>query len=648
MPDPRTLLLIDDDPTFLRHARRYLERDGALAVGGTATSVREGLALARALRPDLVVVDLSMTEADGFSAIPALREVVPEAAVVVLTMLEDDRYRQRALGLGADAFVPKGRLVEELRSEIARLLRLDRPASAPAEPSFETAPPLHTMDPQFPPRATTGVTGLDQILRGGLPVEELFVLQGGPGTGKTTIGLQFLQAGVALGERVLYLTLSQTATSLRAIGASHGWTLEGVEIREFRDPDGDDGRQTIFHSTEVELEETLGVIRQAVEDSEAQRVVIDTVADLRVLAGDPTRYRRELLALRRFFHAHGCTALLLDDTPEQGGDHELQNQSHGVIELCQESPEYGDVRRSLQVVKMRATPFLSGFHNFTIETGGLTVYPRLTVGGSPAHDDWEAVGSGLPALDQMLGGGLREGTACLVAGPTGAGKTAVAYQYAYAAAERGEKAAVFLFNERMETFAMRARSLGMPLEDHAEAGRLAVHQVNTGGTTPSQFGQQVRAAVEEGGARVVVIDSLSGYINAMLHRHLLVSQMHELVTFLSQRGVLTLLVADQSGALGAQDPSGPAHVSYLADSVLLLRYAERGGRRVRTISVLKQRHGEHALEARELHLTARGLAVGEPADGFVGFSLEPPIYATFYPVNGALNEHAPDATTDGA
>ena len=641
----RTVLLIDDDATFLRHARRYLERESSLAVVGAASSAAEGEALAQRLRPDVVVLDLSMPETDGFALIPRLAEAAPGAAVVVLTMLEDDRYRERALGLGADAFVAKSRLVEDLLAEIDRLPDPERPDGPAA--GLEARPSATA--PTFPDREQTGVPGLDQILQGGLPADEVYLVQGGPGTGKTTIGLQFLRAGVEVGQRALYLTLSQTQASLEAIARSHGWSLEGVEIREFRGAGEEGGQpQTIFHSTEVELEETLELIRHAVEEAAPGRVVIDTVTDLRVLAGDPTRYRRELLGLRRFFHAHGCTVLFLDDSPALGGDQELQNQSHGVVELQQEAPEYGDVRRRLQVIKMRATPILSGFHNFTIETGGVSVYPRVKARGRNAYDTWEAIPSGVDALDAMLGGGLREGTACLVAGPTGSGKTAVAYQYAHAAAERGERAAVFLFNERLETFAMRAQSLGMPVEGHLEAGRVALHQINTGGITPSEFGQRVRSAVEEGGARVVVIDSLSGYINAMLHRHLLVSQMHELVTFLSQRGVLTLLVADQSGGLTAQDPAGPAHVSYLADSVLLLRYQETLGRRVRTVSVLKQRHGDHALEARELHLSARGLAVGGPVEGFVGQSLEPPILATVYPVDARTHGHAPKASTGGA
>lgn len=640
---PRTVLLIDDDATFLRHAQRYLGRDDTLCVVGTASSAEEGVALARSLRPDVVLLDLSMPEVDGFAALPMLREAVPGSSVIALTMLEDERYRERAQSRGAAGFVPKSRLVEDLRSEIDRLPVPQRSA-APAPERFDDEG-LTGAVPEFPDRASTGVPGLDQILRGGLPAGEVYLVQGGPGTGKTTLGLQFLLDGVARGGTSLYLTLSQTERSLEQIARSHGWSLDPVQVYEFRGVVDGDSTQTVFHSTEVELEETLSAIRGVVEEIEPARVVIDTIADVRVLAGDATRYRRDLLELRQFLHERGCTVLFLDDTPQAGGDREMQSQAQGVLSLEQEAPEYGDVRRRLQVVKMRATPFLSGFHNFTIETGGVEVYPRVKASGDNGFETWAALSSGVPTLDAMLGGGLREGSACLVAGPTGSGKTAVAYQFAHAAVERGERAAVFLFNERLETFAMRATSLGLPVEAHVEAGRLTVHQINTGGITPSEFGQRVRAAVEEGGARVVVIDSLSGYVNAMLQRHLLISQMHELVTFLSQRGVLTLLVADQHGALVGSDPGGPAHVSYLADSVILLRYQEHDGWRRRTIAVLKQRHGAHSLRAHALDLAGDGVSVGEPVDGFVGLTLDPPILATFYAADGGSDGHASDAPT---
>ncbi|MDT0632232.1 ATPase domain-containing protein [Rubrivirga litoralis] len=494
------------------------------------------------------------------------------------------------------------------------------------------------MAPQFPDRVPLGVAGLDHILRGGVPRDEVYLVQGGPGTGKTTLALEFLQAGAAVGEAALYVTLSQTRPSLERIAWSHGWNLDGVEVREVGVTE--DAAQTVFHPSEVQLSETLAAIREAVEEVGPARLVIDTVADLRVLSVDRTQYRRELFGLRRFLSERSCTALFLDDSPENGGDRELQNQANGVLSLRQESPEYGEVRRWLQVVKMRSTPFPSGGHNFRIRTGGLAVFPRVEADGENGYETWEPLSSGVPELDAMLGGGLREGTTCLVAGPTGSGKSAVAFRHAHAAAERGETAAVFLFNERLETFYMRARGLGMDMEAHVEAGRLVVRQVNTGALAPSEFAQQVREAVEDDGARVVVIDSLSGYINAMLRRDLLVSQLHELVTYLSQHGVLTLLVVDRHGTLTGDDPAGPAHVSYLADSVLLLGYHEEDGVRHRTITVLKQRHGDHAKDARELHLSAAGLAIGDRIGG-VGLTLDPHLFATLHAADGPSNGRPP-------
>ena len=639
MSTPRSVLVVDDDPTFLRHIERFLARDGSLRVDGTASETEGAVQQARRLQPDVILLDLSMPGADGFEALPLLQEAAPDAAIVVLTMLEEDEYRDRSLALGAGGFVPKSRLVDDLLSEIDRV---SPPAGGRAHPPADMLD-LHLdphVTPTFPPRATTGVPGLDSILCGGIPSAEIYLVQGGPGTGKTTLGLQFLRAGVAAGQGALYVTLSQTRRSLETIAQSHGWSLEGVEIREY----GDAAQtQTVFPSAEVELEETVSLIREAVTSSRPERVVVDTVSDLRELSGDHSRYRRELRELRVFLGSHGCTVLFLDDTPENTGDRELPNQANGVFALRQKAPEYGSVRRWMQVVKMRSTPFLTGSHNFRIQTGGMVVYPRVTADGHNGYDTWEPIPSGVDALDEMLGGGLREGTACLVAGPSGGGKSAVAFQYAYAAAERGESASVFLFNERLETFYMRSRGLGMDMEEHVEAGRLHVQQVDTGVIAPSEFAQRVRQTVEVDNARVVVIDSLSGYVNAMLRQELLVSQIHELITYLSQHGVLTLLVVDQHGPLTIGDQTGPTHVSYLADSVLLLAYRKESGRRRRTISVLKQRHGPHSLGVHELHLSEQGLSIGDPIGGLEGLTLDPPLFATFYPTERAADAVPPAA-----
>ena len=621
----RTVFLVDDDPTFLHHIKRFLARESTLRVVGSATTVAEALTQAHDLQPEIILLDLSMPGTDGFAAIGPLGEAAPDATIIAVTMMEEDEYRVRALRLGADGFVLKSRLVDDLIGEIDRLRADGRGASPEGVMDLTLSPPS---PPVFPERVDTGVPGLDAILQGGVPREEIYLVQGGPGTGKTTVSLQFLRAGVRAGEAVLYVTLSQTRRSLASIAHSHGWTLDGVTVREYGD--ANPASQTVFPSAEVELEETVALIRGAVGELQPARVVVDTIADLRELSGDHSRYRRELRELRQFLTAQGCTVLFLDDTPEMTGDRELSNQANGVLALRQKAPEYGSVRRSLQVVKMRSTPFLTGCHNFRIQTGGVVVYPRVTADGHNRYDTWEPMSSGVPELDAMLGGGLREGTACLVAGPTGSGKSAVAFQYAHAAAERGEAASVFLFNERLETFYMRSRGLGLDMERHVDAGRLHVQQVDTGQISPSEFAQRVRMTVEADGARVVVIDSLSGYVNAMLRQDLLVSQLHELITYLSQHGVLTLLVVDQNGPFSGGDQAGPSHVSYLADSVLLLAYHREGGRRRRTLSVLKQRHGEHALDVRELTLSDAGLTIGSAIHSVQGLTLDPPLFATVH------------------
>ena len=476
-----------------------------------------------------------------------------------------------------------------------------------------------------PERAATGTEGLDAVLGGGLMRDGLHLVRGGPGVGKTTLALQFLLQGVLEGERVLYLTLSQTEAGLRNIARSHGWDLAGVEVRELAAGDlGEQGvfEQTLFHSADVELGETLAAFLEAVEDLNPSRVVFDSTAELRLLAGDALRYRRQMLGLRQFFSDRGCTILMLEDMTDRGD--ELSGLLDGLLELEQSAPEYGDVRRRLRVVKLRGGAFRGGHHNFAIRTGGLEVYPRLVTSGGGEYGERDTVTSGVAELDALLGGGLEEGTACLMMGPTGTGKSSVTTLYVHAAAGRGEEAAVFLFDERPETFYRRSAGLGMDMRPLEEAGVLSVVGVDTGELSPGEFAQRVRKTVE-GGARVVVIDSLTGYFHAMPQEEQLVTQMHELLIFLSRRGVLSLLVVGQHGVVGT-DLMAPVDVSYMADTVLLLRHFEAAGSLRKAISVVKKRYGEHETAIRELRLRPGGIEVGEPVRAFSGVLSGSPTY----------------------
>ena len=474
-------------------------------------------------------------------------------------------------------------------------------------------------------RVTTGTEGLDAVLGGGLPQGGLHLVRGGPGTGKTTAGLQFLLRGVEAGERVLYLTLSQTEAGLERIARSHGWTLAGIDVQELAAADlaGQAAtEQTLFHPAEVELSETLEVFLGAVEQLDPARVVFDSVTELRLLVGDSLRYRRQLLGLRQFLTGRACTALLLEDTARSD---ELGGLLDGLLELEQTAPEYGNVRRRLRLIKLRGTPYHGGYHNFEIRTGGLEVFPRLAPPDEVRRAEWESVTSGVAELDTLLGGGLEEGTACLLMGPTGTGKTSVATLYVYAAAQRGQRASVFLFDERPETFYRRSEGLGMDLRPLVAQDLISVRQVDTGELSPGEFAQQVRRSVDEGGARVVLIDSLSGYFHAMPQEDQLVTQMHELLTYLGRRGVLSLLIVGQHGVVGT-GILAPIDVSYMADAVLLLRHFEAFGTLRKALSVVKKRYGVHETTIRELRLTPGSVQVGEPIREFSGVLAGSPVF----------------------
>ncbi len=465
-------------------------------------------------------------------------------------------------------------------------------------------------------KISTGIKGLDAILAGGLPRGELHLVQGGTGTGKTTIGLQFLLDGVAAGEKTLFITFAQTEATLRRIAASHGWSLDGMDIQELTGAQAvhDKVEQTLFHTADVELGETTDSIFTTVERLKPDRVVLDSVTSLRLLAGDPLRYRRQLLTLRHFFGQWPSTVLFLDS---EQPDTALEDTMYGVIRLERQAPEYGDVRRRLAIAKMRGMSFNGGYHNFRIRSGGMAVFPRIR-----PHEQAEATAadlmtSGVAGIDTLLSGGLDEGTACLIIGPTGTGKTSVATLYAYEAAKKGKRAALFCFDERPETFLVRSEGLGMKLRDLVAEGLINITQVSTAELSPGEFSQLVRDAVEKDRAQMVLMDSLTGYFHSMPQEEALLAQMHDLLAFLSNSGVLSILIVSQHGMIG-QGIQGPLDVSYMADTVILLRHFEAAGAVRKAISVIKKRNGPHETTIRELKLVPGGIAVGEPIKDFSG------------------------------
>ncbi|MFL6333550.1 MAG: ATPase domain-containing protein [Pyrinomonadaceae bacterium] len=471
-----------------------------------------------------------------------------------------------------------------------------------------------------PSRLATGSAGLDSILEGGFPANRLYLVEGDPGTGKTTLALQFLLEGARRGEPVLYVTLSETKEELTGVADSHGWSLEGVTLHELVPPEESlkaESQYTIFHPSEVELGETTRAVVEEVERIQPRRVVFDSLSEMRLLARDPLRYRRQILALKQFFAGRKSTVLLLDDRTSADADLQVQSIAHGVLMLEQLELDYGAERRRLRVSKLRGSRFRGGFHDFAIRTGGVEVFPRLVAAGHRTEFKPETVASGVAELDALLGGGLDRGTSTLVLGPAGCGKSSLAAHFAAATARRGERAAAFIFDEGVNTYLNRAAGLGTDLREALKDGHLTVQQIDPAELSPGEFTSAVCKAVEQEGARLVVIDSLNGYMQAMPDERFLTSQMHELLTYLNQQGVVTLLLMAQHGFMGSM--TAPVDVSYLADTVVLLRYFEAAGAIRRAISVVKKRTGRHEDTIREMRLSAsRGVEVGEPLTGFRG------------------------------
>jgi circadian clock protein KaiC len=465
----------------------------------------------------------------------------------------------------------------------------------------------------------TGVPGLDDVLGGGLPQGRLYLVEGDPGTGKTTLALQFLLEGVRQGETALYATLTETGDELRAVAQSHGWSLDGIDLCDVR-PDTERGTPdadlTIVHPGEVELGEITTQIVEEVKRVRPARMVLDSVTELRLLARDPLRHRRQVLYLKRVLDEAHCTAVLLDDLSAQHGDLQLQSISHGALRLEQLPGDYGTGHRRLRVLKLRGVAYREGFHEFRIARGGLTVFPRLIAAEHETSFPPEQVPSGIPALDALLGGGLDRGAVVLIMGSAGTGKSVLAAHYAMRIAARGERATVYLFEESVRMFVRRAAGLAMQVDEYIEGKLLTVRQVNPTALTPSEFVNRVRDDVERDHARLVVIDSLNGYLAAMPDDRALALNLRELARYLSQQGVLTLLIVAEHGLVGGA-LTAPIDVSYVADTVIALRYLETGGAVRRAIAGVKRRSGPHAHTIHELEIGSP-IIVGAPLTGFEG------------------------------
>ncbi len=477
-------------------------------------------------------------------------------------------------------------------------------------------------------RITTGIEGLDEILGGGLPQYRLYVVEGDPGAGKTTLALQFLLEGARLGERVLYITLSETAEELNEVAASHGWSLQGINLVQLEMLAArlqEDANYTVYHPADVELSETLKHIRAEIEQVKPSRVVLDSVSELKILSETNARYRREILGLKQFLGGQKCTVLVLDDRTTRETEQQLQSIAHGVIRLERQRREYGDTRRQMQIVKMRGVRFRDGLHDFNINTGGIAVYPRLTTIQKAKTISQDAIQSGIPELDKLLGPGLDRSTSTLVIGPAGSGKTTLCTQFILSVLKRGEGVACFLFEESRDTFRERAAGLNLDVEPFLASGLLELEQMDPAVLSPGEFGYRVSQAVEKRGVSMVLIDSLNGYLNAMPSEQFLIIQMHELLTYLGQLGTATLLVLAQHGMMG-HGMHAPIDVSFLADTVILLRFFESRGEVKQAISVVKKRRSAHERTIREMRLSSGGVRVGKPLREFEGVLTGVPRY----------------------
>jgi circadian clock protein KaiC len=479
--------------------------------------------------------------------------------------------------------------------------------------------------PHDDPPMSTGIDGLDALMLGGFTPRRMYLAEGSPGTGKTTLAMQWLLDGQRRGESTLYVTLSETADELRAVARSHGWSIQGIEIFELAAVEsvGSDEQYTLYHPAEVELGETVKAVLAVVERVNPSRVVLDSLSELKLLARDPLRFRRQILALKQFFSERACTVLLLDDRSSGSNDLQLQSLCHAVVVLDQLPIEYGRARRRLRVAKFRGVPAIEGFHDFVIRRGGLVVFPQLVIQG-PSIRSFKDVRSGVTELDALLGGGFTEGTTTVVLGPPGTGKSTLGGQFVTGSIP-DRPAALFLFDEREASFVARCDALGMKMSESLKTGRVRIEQVDPGELSPGEFSCRVAQAVERDGARTVFIDSINGYLNAIPQSDTPLARMHELLSCLNERGVVTMLTVAQHGIVGTAMAT-PLDLSYLADCVLLLRFFEAHGAVRRAISVIKKRTGPHESTIREFQITPLGFRVGAALTEFQGLLTGVPQY----------------------
>ena len=470
------------------------------------------------------------------------------------------------------------------------------------------------------PKAALGVYGLDDVLGGGLAQDRLYLLEGSPGTGKTTIALRFLLEGARLGEKGLYITLSETEEELREGASSHGWSLdEHIKVFELAPPESlidMEQQQSLLYSSDLELGESIKAVFQAVKAEKPARVVLDSLSEIRLLAGSSLRYRRQILALKHYFARHGTTVLMLDDLTTDSLDKTVHSIAHGVIRLEEQAPEYGAERRRLRVVKYRGQQFRGGYHDFAIKPGGVTVYPRLVALEHRTKFARTPMTSGIAGLDELVGGGIEQGSSTLILGPSGTGKSLLAIHFALAAIARGERAALFVFDEEIGLLFQRLLAMNIDLAALQDAGQLFIEQVDAAELSPGEFSHRVRVCIDKHAVKTVVIDSLNGYQAAMPEENALILHVHELLQYLNRQGASTYLTVAQHGLVG--DMRSPVDVTYLADTVILLRYFEARGRVRRAISVIKKRTGAHEDTIREFRIDARSLTIGPPLEGFQG------------------------------